>query len=156
VLLSRQDILKQAVSLSIASQTGVWISGQKPVNENPEYSFKHIDNRLRKIILDNSSWRYTLAASGCNYIEMGFDQVSQDLFQSIKKIAKFMSLELYEECIPKEQVTRKQSNNRNKEWEDKFISDFDKSSELLENARFCFIERLKIKIKQFVHNAKIK
>ncbi len=34
VLLSRKDVLKQAVSLAIAKQTGVWIAGQQPERVN--------------------------------------------------------------------------------------------------------------------------
>ena len=57
VLLSRKDVLMQAVSLSISCQAGVWIPGQKSQNDNPEYSFSHIEKYLRQTILSNSSWR---------------------------------------------------------------------------------------------------
>lgn len=40
VLLSRADVLMQAVSYSVALQTGVWIAGQKPINGQPlRYDF---------------------------------------------------------------------------------------------------------------------
>ncbi len=131
VLLSRNDVLKQAVSLSIASQTGVWISGQTPVNDNPTYDFEHIDKCLRQTILHNSSWRYTLAASGCNYIEMDFDHVRNNLVQSIDKIASFTDVKVEPSKIPKELVTKKQSKDLNTEWAMKFLSEFNKSDELL-------------------------
>ncbi len=131
ILLSREDVIGQAVSLSIASQTGVWISGQKPVNNNPEYNFKHIDECLRQTILENSSWRYILAACGCNYIEMDFNDVRDGLALSIKKIARFVGAEVDPEKISNEQVTKKQGTDINTKWATKFLSDSNASSELL-------------------------
>lgn len=151
VLLSRKDVLRQAVSLSIASQTGVWISGQKPVNSNPKYMFKHIDNCLRQTILHNSSWRYTLAASGCNYIEMDFDHVRHNLVQSIKYIASFLDIDIDSDQIPKEQITKKQSEDKNNEWAIRFISEFNKSDELLSNVRPSIIGRIIGKINRMIH-----
>jgi len=131
ILLSREDVLRQAVSLSIASQTGVWIAGQKPINDNPKYDFKHIDNCLRQTILLNSSWRYILASNGCNYIEMNFDDVFNNLAQSIEKIACFINVEVDPENMPKEQVTKKQGNDMNSDWAKKFISEHQLTDELL-------------------------
>lgn len=152
VVLSRNDVLKQSVSLSIASQTGVWISGQKPMNVNPQYSFSNIDRCLRKTILDNASWRYTLAASGCNYIEMDFDHVRHNLVQSIKDIASFIEIELNESEIPNDHVTKKQSNDINSEWAEKFISEFNMSNELLRNVRPSFLQRIKRKVKRIIYS----
>ena len=152
VVLSRNDVLKQSVSLSIASQTGVWISGQKPMNNDPKYDFSHIDKCLRKTILDNASWRYTLAASGCNYIEMDFDHVRHNLVQSIKNIANFMEIELDESEIPNDHVTKKQSNDINAEWAAKYISEFNKSNELLNNLKPSIIQRVKRKVKRIFYS----
>lgn len=150
VLLSRNDVLKQSVSLSIASQTGVWISGQKPINDNPKYEFAHIDKYLRKTILDNASWRYSLSASGCNYIEMDFDHVRHNLVQSIKNIANFIEIDLDESEIPNDHVTKKQSNEINAEWSAKFISEFNISNELLNNSRQSIVQRVKRKVKRII------
>ena len=151
ILLSRMDVLKQAVSLSIARKTGVWISGQKPVNDSPEYDFSHINRCLRETILNNSSWRYTLAASGCNYIEMDFDHVRHNLVQSIENIASFIDIEIDASDIPNEQVTRKQSNQRNTEWETRFISEFDRSNELLRIAGPRLFKRIERKVRRMIH-----
>lgn len=151
VLLSRKDVLRQAVSLSIAGQTGVWISGQKSVNDNPEYDFKNIENSLRQTILNNSSWRYILSASGCNYIEMDFDHVRYNLVQSIEQIACFLDIDIDLSQMPKVQVTTKQSSDINKEWAIRFISEFNKSDELLSNVKPSLIERIKGKVKRIIH-----
>jgi len=121
ILLSRQDVLSQAVSLSIASQTGVWISGQKPVNDNPKYDFYHINKCLRDTILDNSSWRYTLAASGCNYIEMNFEYVRNNAIESIESIAGFIDIDIDKSEIPNDKVTKKQGTKKTKNGRRNFL-----------------------------------
>lgn len=146
VLLSRHDVLKQAVSLSIASQTGVWIAGQKPRMENPEYNFEHINNCLKRTILNNASWRYCLAASGSQYIELDFDSVKDQLAGTIGRIAEFMGVQVLPEQIPSQQVTKKQSNPLNKEWEQRFIEEFSCHEELTQSTK----EKLKQSIKQWV------
>lgn len=151
ILLSRKNVLKQAVSLSIASQTGVWISGQKPINDNITYDFEEIDSCLRSIIRDNSSWRYTLSANGCNYIEMDFDHVRHDLPNSIKRIANFVGCEIDEADIPDTQITKKQSNEINKEWERKYLLEIDKNSELFNHKSNKISVRIKSKIKQLLY-----
>jgi len=151
ILLSRNDVLKQAVSLSIASQTGVWISGQKPVSDNPKYDFDNIDECLRQTILNNSSWRYTLAASGSNYIEMDFDDVRHNLVQSIKNIASFIDIEIDTNEILNKQVTKRQGSHRNIEWETRFISDFNTSNELLGNLGPSFVKRIKRRVKRMIN-----
>ncbi|MCE8015495.1 Stf0 sulfotransferase [Halomonas sp. MCCC 1A17488] len=151
ILLSRKDLLKQAVSLSIAIQTGVWISGQQAVSDDPQYDFGHIDKCLRETILNNSSWRYTLSANGCNYIEMDFDHVRHNLVQSINDIAGFMGVEIESVEIPREPVTKKQSDIRNAEWEKRFISDFNASSELLSNSASGLMKSIERKVKRMLH-----
>ena len=146
ILLSRENVLKQAVSLSIASQTGGWISGQKRVCNDPKYDFNHIDESLRNIILDNASWRYTLAANGCNYIEMDFDNICNNLADSLESIASFVGCKIDKTKIPKEQITKKQSNQRNTEWVAQFIADIDKNKELLCDLKTSFFTKVKRKL----------
>jgi LPS sulfotransferase NodH len=148
VLLTRKDVLRQAVSLSIASQTGVWIAGQKPVTDNPRYSFDHIDSCLRETLLNNASWRYTLAASGCKYLEVDFSSVRQNIRGAVENIARFMDLEIEPSSIPKQQVTERQSNRINEEWTNRFVADFNRASELLTEQKKSFTTRAMKKIRR--------
>ncbi|MDK8464270.1 Stf0 family sulfotransferase [Marinobacter sp. SS13-12] len=129
VLLSRKGILKQAVSLAIARQTGVWIAGQQPKNNNPpQYRFEQIERCLREVILDNSSWRYTLAANGCNYIEMDFDSVRKNLGASVQTIADFMGVQIDDNQVQEEHATSRQGSSLNDQWVAQFVRDFEHSS----------------------------
>lgn len=150
VLLSREDVLNQAVSLSVASQTGVWISGQQPTSDSAVYDYNHINSCLRETILNNASWRYKLAASGCNYIEMSFQDVQKDLSSSIKRVANFMNVEIADSEIPSQQVTKKQSNQRNRDWAERFAREFKLSNELLDHSSGSLIHRLFSKVKSLM------
>lgn len=146
ILLSRKNVLRQAVSLSIASQTGVWISGQEPVGNNPVYDFDNIDRCLRETIKNNASWRYLLSAGGCNYIEMDFDHVCHDISGAVREISDFIGIEVDPERIPDHQVTKRQSESVNEEWASRFIFEYDKFSELLDKERWPLFGKAKGKI----------
>lgn len=148
ILLSRHDVLKQAVSLAIANQTGVWIAGQKPVNENPVYNAEQINHCLRQTILNNASWRYTLAASGVDYLEMDFSQIKHNLTKSILQIAEFVGAEV--STLPTEQATEKQSNDLNIEWTRRFLQDFDISEELLNPKKEAILPKVTRKLQRIL------
>lgn len=150
VLLNREDVLEQAVSLSIASQTGVWISGQKPIKEDPVYDFSHIDKCLKDTIINNSLWRYTLAGSGCRYIDMSFEKIRGNLPHAIKEISSFIDIEISNDELPKEQATIKQSNQRNVEWAAKFSADFDKSKNIFNVSNTDKFNKIKRTIKKLI------
>lgn len=150
--LYRKDVLRQAISMSLAKQTGVWISGQKPIDNNPKYNFEDINENLRQIILDNSSWQYVLSGSGSNYIEMSFNSVLNNLVPSIEKIADFMDVKVNRDSIPDEHVTEKQANGIKSLWEKKFTSEFTPSNELRSVKKIDFYNRFKNEIKRMIQN----
>lgn len=149
VQLSRKDVLRQAVSLSIAKQTGVWIAGQQPVSTEPQYNYQQIDAFLRQTVLENASWRYTLAARGCRYIEMDFDTVRQNIAGAIEQIAAFMELPITDARVPTHPITEKQSNRVDQQWAQQFLADF-KGSELLEPERPALGSHIKDKVKRLI------
>jgi trehalose 2-sulfotransferase len=148
ILLSRHDVLKQAVSLAIANQTGVWIAGQQPVNEHPVYNAEEITYCLRQTIQFNASWRFILAASGVDYIEMEFNEIKRDLAGSIAKIAEFVGTEV--STIPDKQATEKQSNALNIEWTRRFLQDFDISEELLNPKKEAILRKVTRKLQRIL------
>lgn len=130
VNLTRTNLLAQAVSLSIASQTGVWIAGQQPINNTPIYRYSDIDHNMRRIALDNASWRYTLAAHGCKKLDLTFELARTDIAAAIRDIAAFAEVSVDTARIPMEQATKKQANDLNGEWIRRFLEEY-KESELL-------------------------
>lgn len=143
ILLSRNDVLKQAVSMSIASQTGQWIAEQEATAEGTDYDGDQIDTFLRQIILDTASWRYTLAASGANYMELDFNSVRHDLSGTIQTLAEFIGIDIHVDDIPTQQVTSKQGNQQNSEWANRFSEGFDPSQELVRSGSEALYGKVK-------------
>ena len=129
VMLTRRDILSQAISLSIARQTGVWISGQQAMSENIKYDEKDICFCLKRTILHNASWKYLLASTGVRYIEITFEEARAKLPHTVCAIADFMDIDLPLETATLSPVTKKQSNSINEEFKEKFLQS--KQSEML-------------------------
>lgn len=142
VILTRNDHLKQAVSYSLARQTGVWIAGQKAKSSNPEYSFSDIDRCLKDTIRDNAAWRYVLASHGCRYIHMSFEEVSSNPHASIQRVADFMGIHLSKEQLPIKEATTKQSGTLNQAWLERYLKDC-QGGELFPSAERGVAARLK-------------
>ena len=131
VLLTREDVMAQAVSLAVARQTGAWIAQQQQSGATPRYNFEDIDQGLRRILFENSSWRYTLAASGAKYMELNFDEVKANTANTVLRIADFLEQDIDASRIPITPVTKKQSSELNQQWLNRFIEQFDPADELL-------------------------
>lgn len=119
ILLTRKDALKQAISTAIASQTGVWISGQTPTSDETCFDAKQINFYLKQVLLDSTSWKYLLVNHSANFIEMEFESIRDNVSKAMSTIAQFMDVEL--ETVDYTPKTKKQSNQLNKEWEKKYL-----------------------------------
>ncbi len=131
VWLTRDDMMAQAVSLSIAKQTGAWISQQNVENDEMHFDAKQIDNGLRRVIFENASWQYVLNASGSRFMHVNFADVKSNTASVIRQIADFMQVEVDTTNLPNKPVTKKQSKQINQLWIEKFQQQFDGKTELI-------------------------
>lgn len=121
ILITRKNVLKQAVSFVIASQSGNWISGQTSKIRKPVYDGNRIKMIMKRTMLENASWRYNLLTSGSNFLEMEFETISANIPQAVKEVASFMEVDIAHSSIPAKPVTKRQSSIVNEEWEKKFL-----------------------------------
>ena len=146
VLLSRDDVMAQAVSLAIAKQTGSWISGQGSEQTQPEYRFNDIDDGLRRICMENASWQYTLVASGSRFMQLNFSDVKANTPNAVLRIADFMGVNVDANKIPLVPVTQRQSSEMNTQWLSRFQREFGRDSELLRYNPECMWHKLSKKL----------
>ena len=146
VLLTREDVRAQAVSLAVAKQTGAWISQQDGNQQTPEYRFDDIDNGLRRVCFENASWRYSLAASGSRYMELNFSDVKANTTNSVLRIADFMGVSMDTGKIPPAPVTTRQGSELNKQWLARFQQEFNADDELLRFNRESLWHKLSKKL----------
>lgn len=151
ILLSRKDVLRQAISLTIANQTDAWIGPQKPRSKDVTYSTSQIQKNLKSLILDTASWRYILANNNCNFIELDFDQIKQELPNTTKKIALFMEIDITNLQLPMKPTTQNQSTSINSEWATLFFKER-LDDELHAINKSTIFEKLKMKISKLFHS----
>ncbi|NMH60514.1 Stf0 family sulfotransferase [Alteromonas ponticola] len=131
VWLTREDMIAQAVSLSIAKQTGAWISQQHIENESVTYDAKQIDEGLRRVIFENASWQYALNASGSRFMHLNFTDVKLNTASVVRSIADFMQVEVDVANVPEKPVTKKQGKRINQQWIEQFQQQFDGNTQLI-------------------------
>lgn len=153
VLLTRSNVLKQAISYSLALQTGVWIDGQKSNNVQPKYNFEQINNKLNLVLEHNAAWRYLLLTHNCRFIEVDFDNAKNNIQETIKKIAAFMNIALDESNITiVEPPTKNQRSHINSEWLEKYIKDYDgRELNIMNKRKSGRISKFINKLKTFVN-----
>lgn len=142
VLLTRHDLLAQAVSLSRAKQTGAWIAKQQAHGEL-KYNGQQIDDGMRRIVFENSSWKYTLAATGARVLDLEFGEVKNHTADTVARIADFMQVVVPADAIPQQPVTQRQADADSVRWQTRFIEEFAPHQELLRYNRESVWRRLK-------------
>jgi len=127
VRIERSDLLKQAISYSVARRTGVWIEGQQGNGATPRYSYEAVDRCLRELAQDNASWSYDLAKHGCPVLHLDFAEVGLDIPGTIAKLAAFCGVT--PDRIPDRPPTRRQSTDeRTAKWASAYLAEADASS----------------------------
>lgn len=153
ILLTREDLLKQAISLSIARQTGVWISGQEARSSDAKYDEKDIAFCLKRTILHNASWKYLLSTHNVKYMELTFEKARDNLPQAVDRIAEFMGLDVPVEQFNIEPATKKQSTAINNEWRERFLES--KHQEILLDINLALGQKSKkTQLKELLFNKK--
>lgn len=110
----RGNILKQAVSITMAQQTGVWISGQRSNGLKPRYSYGKIRHNLSGLAMDNAMWDETLA--GREVLTVEFTQVASDTGRVLRDIAEFAGIDLDPGSLPERPPTKAQATSLSDEW----------------------------------------
>jgi LPS sulfotransferase NodH len=124
VVLHRADLVGQAVSLAKASQTGVWISGQRQQGE-ARYDYGRIKDALFQVILEGSKWMALLESQGTEYLNVCYEMVCADPKRIVNDISKWLGLPEADET-KHEPRTQKQFDSRNAEWGSKFLEEFER------------------------------
>ena len=157
IILSRKNIVKQAVSYALATQTGVWFEGVPPkADAKVEYDYDLIDSKLRNILTSTNSWRYTLATQALDYIELNYEDILQRIPEHVDIIGKFLGIKIPPNTIPSTPTTTKQSNPISKVWTERFIEDsknrsaiFDPNYATTYQVLKILFRKVKLKIKHF-------
>jgi LPS sulfotransferase NodH len=75
VWIRRRDMLGQAISASIAKQTGKYRSFYEDRGFAVEYDARDVTQRLQRAALDDACWRYYLARTGAPCLEIFYEDM---------------------------------------------------------------------------------
>ena len=120
ILLTRSRVLDQAVSYEIASQTGVWISGQQSKSTTVSYDFHRIKKKLLSILRDNSNWRLLFSIFQAPHIEVSYESLLSNRESVLAAIAQFLDVNISSIPPAEKTTTQKQGGEINIEWVERF------------------------------------
>lgn len=120
----RADLLRQAISLVIARQTGSWISSMKGNGKTPKYNFQAIREELERVALHNALWDSELKAVGIPFLTIEFEASRTDTPNVLRRIADFCEIDLEPRALPAKPVTKPQAfAGRTEEWIARYHTD---------------------------------
>jgi trehalose 2-sulfotransferase len=118
ILIDRDDLLDQAISLVRARQTNQWISMHERKGE-PRYDFQAIDDAITELLTQKASWLRFFAVSGREYLKVTYESLVADPAGTIGSIADYLLLPPvrinWETVLP-----RKQSDDESEIWRRRF------------------------------------
>lgn len=119
VYIIRLDIIAQAVSYELASQTGQWNSNFDRQNE-PVYNFHSILGKLKKVNYQNTLIQSYLYSKKYDCEKIVYEQLTVDPFLQVQKIIPDNILR----CFELSSNLMRQSSSINEEWIRRFSYDF--------------------------------
>lgn len=78
IYLTRDDSVAQAVSLTVAEQTGVWVDVRQPRTVAPRYSREHIDDAHARIGRERLQWERFFADECVDVLRLSYEQLLAD------------------------------------------------------------------------------
>jgi LPS sulfotransferase NodH len=115
ISITRRDIVRQAVSFSIAGQTGAWMQGH-PVANEPSYDRDQIAHHVRRIFAEKQKWEHYFAQQGAVPLNVVYEDLERDPASQLARVAEFLGVEPPREGWTLESGMQRQSTPRNDEW----------------------------------------
>jgi LPS sulfotransferase NodH len=128
VYLSRDNVVRQAVSQVIAQKQKTWSSWKAPVHEvvESDYSRDDIAAALRRTSASASLWQAFFAMFGIEPLRLTYEEVVADVAGSARRVADHCGLELGRETLVSQFKTppvKPQSTAVNLAWERRFATE---------------------------------
>ncbi len=120
--LRRRDLLGQAISFVIATQTGQWSTRKGQAVSEPQYNPKVIANRMRSITLANAWFQEYFAILGFPVFELAYEDLIADETGTVSAITEWLGLGPSQINLEKTNL-QPQRNALNAEWRKKFLSE---------------------------------
>jgi LPS sulfotransferase NodH len=122
LLIRRRDVLRQAVSFSVAEHTGSWISAVPP-RADATYDFDGITRCLQEVCMQEAQWRAMLAVRCKNYLEILYEDLMEDPTATVRRIAEYVGIDSGEHITGITPATSRQTGDTNERVLTRYIDD---------------------------------
>jgi LPS sulfotransferase NodH len=124
IFISRADKVAQAVSMAKALQTGQWTSRMDSGPSRPvQYDGGLIANCIKEIALQDAHWERWFEANKIAPFELTYEGFSSDIDGTVRNIVELLGVQDDEPDMVEPPPTKKQSDETNEEWIERFRRD---------------------------------
>jgi LPS sulfotransferase NodH len=132
VQICRANILKQAISRTVAQQTGAWIDEMEGNGARPIYNRDLVLRNIEMLALNIAHWERDMRACQTRSLMIEYTQAIADTPDVLRRIAAFCGIESYGAVHAP--PTRPQGSRLNDEWVERFYLRKDRTHSLLNRA----------------------
>lgn len=123
VVIHREDILAQAISLSIAHQTKQWSSNIKVRKSEARFDFMDIETRLEELSSAKTALRAFCTEQGINPYHINYEELEVDPKTTTKKLARHLGAG--EVAFDESRINlQRQRNAQNDEFKERFLEEY--------------------------------
>lgn len=127
VYLTRDNKVRQAISLVKASQTGVWTEregGTKPNRQaKPTYNYVGLTLRLMQIVYRDALWEQFFSQHNIEPMRLTYEQFDEDPEGTVRAVLRFMEIEDWETIPIQLADNKRQSNKVNEYWYKRYMNE---------------------------------
>lgn len=128
VFITRQNKVRQAISLVKASQTQIWMERNQPEStalpkRETEYNFKVIKGQYDTIRKMDEHWRNYFTNGSIEPLIVVYEDMAANFHQTILNVLEFLNIPIPDGFVPPDPTLKKQADAVSDEWHDHFLSD---------------------------------
>jgi len=119
VAIRRRDMVAQAVSLVIASQTGKWTSHEKKQKE-PIYSYENVEGAMTVGVFHNYMWDLFFQENGIEACIVYYEDLLERPSEEVQRVVDFVGVDAQVEVDLDQAGLQKEATQINLDWQESF------------------------------------
>lgn len=122
---TRQNKVRQAVSLWRAQQTGVWLSGRQSLlspfwTTTPKFSYERIDALVQEIQADENSWKWFFDYHDIQPLVVVYEEFVSAPVQTLQEVLEYLDLSVPASTVLPTPRLKRQADGLTEEWIQKY------------------------------------
>jgi LPS sulfotransferase NodH len=122
VFIRRRDMVAQAVSLVIASQTGKWTSHEEK-QKDPSYNHETIEGAITVGVFHNYMWDLFFAENGIEACMVYYEDILERPNEEVQRVVDFVGVEAEVSVDVNDAGLQREATQINLEWQERYRSE---------------------------------